>query len=152
MRADISTTYNIRRVPGDQPHYLFYHIGTWGGRCPVKEGFMEEIVFEWFSKNRRSPRGRWRLFQAKGEVCAKVKWHDLGVSWGFLRENLLRRLRCGAVSAGSFAQGAESNTGLLQLMKSAASIFSHQPAVLETPLTSLLSPLLPLSNNGSVCF
>lgn len=97
MRADISTTYNIRRVPGDQPHYLFYHIGTWGGRCPVKEGFMEEIVFEWFSKNRRSPRGRWRLFQAKGEVCAKVKWHDLGVSWGFLRENLEKVKMWGSV-------------------------------------------------------
>lgn len=101
MLADIPTTYNIPRVPRDQP---YYHVGAWGGECPVKEDFIEEIMFEWFSKNRRSPRGRWGFYQVKGEACPKAKKTDLGVSWGFLRENLLRRLRCGAVSIGRFAR------------------------------------------------
>lgn len=78
MLADIPTTYNIPRVPRDQPHY---HVGAWGGECPVKEDFIEEIMCEWFSKNRRSPRGRWGFYQVKGEACPKTKkqiWESPG--------------------------------------------------------------------------
>lgn len=128
-------TYNTQYMSALRP-------GAWWRRGWLSgKGRLHGESHVWaFLKEQKVPRGRWESFQAKGEACTKPKWHDLRVSWGVLRENLPRRLRCGTVGVGRFAQSAESETRLLQLMKSTTSIFSHQPSVPDTPLTSPVSP------------